>query len=162
MGPNICGPIRGPWQGDGGGWGGDEPPYPAPVFVLTHYEHEPIELAGGTTFYFVTDGFDAAFALASEAASDRGVDIAGGASTVRQALTAGVIDEFVLDFAPPSCSAPVSGSSTASPTPASSQRRSSTLLTRRTCATASAAERGRKRRLPRMARRNSSSKMPAS
>jgi dihydrofolate reductase len=68
--------------------------------VLTHYEHEPIELDGGTTFHFVTDGFDAAFARASEAAGDRGVDIAGGASTVRQALTAGVIDELVLDFVP--------------------------------------------------------------
>ena len=79
---------------------GDDPPYHAPVFVLTHYEHEPIELAGGTTFYFIGDGFDAAFARASEAAGDRGVDIAGGASTVRQALAAGVIDELVLDFVP--------------------------------------------------------------
>jgi dihydrofolate reductase len=100
MGRNMFGPVRGPWEGDWRGWWGDEPPYHAPVFVLTHYEHEPIELAGGTTFHFVTDGFDAAFARASEAAGDRGVDIAGGASTVRQALTAGVIDELVLDFAP--------------------------------------------------------------
>ena len=98
MGRNMFGPIRGPWQGDWRGWWGDEPPYHAPVFVLTHYEHEPIELAGGTTFYFVGDGFDAAFARASEAAGDRGVDIAGGASTVRQALAAGVVDELVLDF----------------------------------------------------------------
>src|SRR6476661_2416558 len=100
MGRNMFGPIRGPWEGDWQGWWGDEPPYHAPVFVLTHYEHEPIELAGGTTFYFVGDGFDSAFARASEAAGDRGVDIAGGASTVRQALAAGVIDELVLDFAP--------------------------------------------------------------
>ena len=70
------------------------------MFVLTHFERDPIELAGGTTFHFVTDGFDAAFARASEAAGDRGVDIAGGASTVRQALGAGVIDELVLDFVP--------------------------------------------------------------
>ena len=97
MGRNMFGPIRGPWQGDWRGWWGDEPPYHAPVFVLTHYEHEPIELAGGTTFYFVGDGFDAAFARASDAAGDRGVDIAGGASTVRQALAAGVIDELALD-----------------------------------------------------------------
>ena len=89
MGRNMFGPIRGPWQGDWRGWWGDEPPYHAPVFVLTHYEHEPIELGGGTTFYFVGDGFDAAFARASETAGDRGVDIAGGASTVRQALAAG-------------------------------------------------------------------------
>jgi dihydrofolate reductase len=70
------------------------------VFVLTHYEHEPIEMAGGTTFHFVTDGFDGAFARASQAAGEKGVDIAGGASTVRQALQAGVIDELVLDFVP--------------------------------------------------------------
>ncbi|MFL5920237.1 MAG: dihydrofolate reductase family protein [Gaiellaceae bacterium] len=100
MGRNMFGPIRGEWSDDWRGWWGDEPPYHAPVFVLTHYEHEPIELAGGTTFYFVGDGFDAAFARASEAAGDRGVDIAGGASTVRQALAAGVIDELVLDFVP--------------------------------------------------------------
>ena len=100
MGRNMFGPIRGPWEGDWRGWWGDEPPYHAPVFVLTHNEHEPIELAGGTTFSFVTDGFDAAFARACEAAGDRGVDIAGGAFTVRQALEAGVIDELVLDFVP--------------------------------------------------------------
>jgi dihydrofolate reductase len=96
---HMFGPIRGPWHGDWRGWWGDEPPYHAPVFVLTHYKHEPIELEGGTTFYLV-DGFDAAFAQASEAAGDRGVDIAGGASTVRQALAAGMIDELVLDVAP--------------------------------------------------------------
>src|SRR3954468_17188079 len=100
MGRNLFGPFRGRWQGDWRGWWGDEPPYHAPVFVLTHYEHEPIELAGGATFYFVGDGFDAAFARASDAAGDRGVDIAGGASTVRQGLAAGVIDELFLDFAP--------------------------------------------------------------
>jgi dihydrofolate reductase len=68
--------------------------------TASSYEHEPIELAGGTTFYFVADGFDAAFARASETAGDRGIDIAGGASTVRQALEAGVIDELVLGIAP--------------------------------------------------------------
>jgi dihydrofolate reductase len=100
MGRNMFGPVRGPWQDDWRGWWGEEPPYHAPVFVLTHFEHDPIEMAGGTTFHFVTDGFDAAFARASEAAAGRGVDIAGGASTVRQALAAGVIDELVLDFVP--------------------------------------------------------------
>ena len=89
MGRNMFGPIRGPWHEDWRGWWGDEPPYHAPVFVLTHYEHEPIELSGGTTFHFVTDGFDAAFARAKEAAGAHGVDIAGGASTVRQALAQG-------------------------------------------------------------------------
>jgi len=100
MGRNMFGPVRGPWQDDWRGWWGEEPPYHAPVFVLTHFDRDPIELAGGTTFHFVTDGFDAAFARASEAAGDRGVDIAGGASTVRQALGAGVIDELVLDVVP--------------------------------------------------------------
>jgi dihydrofolate reductase len=70
------------------------------VFVLTHYEREPIQMNGGTTFHFVTEGFDAAYAAACEAAGDKGVDIAGGASTVRQALIAGVVDELTLDIAP--------------------------------------------------------------
>ena len=100
MGRNMFGPIRGAWQDDWRGWWGDEPPYHAPVLVLTHYEHEPIEMAGGTTFHFVTDGFDAAFERASAAAGERGVDIAGGASTVRQALAAGIVDELVLDVVP--------------------------------------------------------------
>ena len=100
MGRNMFGPVRGPWQDDWRGWWGEELLYYAPVFVLTHFDRDPIELAGGTTFHFVTDGFDAAFARASEAAGDRGVDIAGGASTVRQALGAGVIDELVLDVVP--------------------------------------------------------------
>jgi dihydrofolate reductase len=100
MGRNMFGPIRGDWDLDWRGWWGDEPPYHAPVFVLTHYPREPIEMAGGTTFHFVTDGFDAAFAQASATAGEDGVDIAGGASTVRQALAAGVIDELILDVAP--------------------------------------------------------------
>ena len=103
MGRNMFGPVRGPWSsydGDWRGWWGDEPPYHAPVFVLTHHAHAPIEMEGGTTFHFVTDGFAAAYAQATETAGDQGVDIAGGASTVRQALNAGVIDEFTLDIAP--------------------------------------------------------------
>src|ERR1700751_3337906 len=100
MGRNMFGPIRGPWRDEWRGWWGDEPPYHAPVFVLTPHPHEPIAMAGGTTFHFVTEGFDVAFARASEAAGDRGVDIAGGASTVRQALASGVVDELVLDFVP--------------------------------------------------------------
>jgi dihydrofolate reductase len=100
MGRNMFGPIRGAWDEDWRGWWGAEPPYHAPVFVLTHHAHDPIEMEGGTTFHFVTSGFDGAFALAQEAAGDLGVDIAGGASAVRQALAAGVIDELTLDFAP--------------------------------------------------------------
>jgi dihydrofolate reductase len=100
MGRNMFGPIRGAWDGDWRGWWGDEPPYHAPVFVLTHHARESFELEGGTSFHFVTGGFDAAYAQALEAAGDKGVDIAGGASTVRQALAAGVIDELTLDIAP--------------------------------------------------------------
>jgi dihydrofolate reductase len=70
------------------------------VFVLTHHPHDPIEMEGGTTFHFVTEGFDVAYERAQAAAGGGGVDIAGGASTVRQALAAGVIDELWLDVAP--------------------------------------------------------------
>ena len=100
MGRNMFGPVRGGWDEEWRGWWGPEPPYHAPVFVLTHHAHDPLEMEGGTTFHFVTDGFDAAYARALETAGDQGVDIAGGASTVRQALTAGVVDELTLDIAP--------------------------------------------------------------
>lgn len=100
MGRNMFGPIRGEWDESWRGWWGDDPPYHAPVFVLTHHAREPIEMEGGTTFHFVTDGFDAALAQAKDVAGDLDVDVAGGASTVRQALAAGAIDELVLDFAP--------------------------------------------------------------
>src|SRR3954449_871302 len=100
MGRNMFGPLRGEWDEDWRGWWGDEPPYHAPVFVLTHYGHDPIEMAGGTTFHFVTEGFEAAIQQARTAAKGRDVDIAGGASTVRQALAAGAIDELMLDIVP--------------------------------------------------------------
>ena len=100
MGRNMFGPIRGEWDEEWSGWWGPEPPYHAPVFVLSHHAHAPIEMEGGTTFHFVTDGFDAAYAQAGETAGADGIDIAGGASTVRQALLAGVIDELWLDIVP--------------------------------------------------------------
>jgi dihydrofolate reductase len=100
MGRNMFGPVRDEWDGDWRGWWGDEPPYHAPVFVLTHYPREPIEMKGGTTFHFVTAGFDAALEQARAAAGAADVDIAGGASTVRQALSAAAIDELVLDIVP--------------------------------------------------------------
>src|SRR3954454_14237095 len=86
MGRNMFGPIRGEWDESWRGWWGEEPPYHAPVFVLTHHARDPIEMQGGTTFHFVTDGFDAALARAREVAGELSVDIAGGASTVRQAF----------------------------------------------------------------------------
>jgi dihydrofolate reductase len=100
MGRNMFGPIRGEWDEDWRGWWGDEPPYHAPVFVLTHYPRDPIEMQGGTTFHFVTDGFDAALEQARAAAGDLPVDIAGGASAVRQAFAAGAIDDLILNVAP--------------------------------------------------------------
>lgn len=103
MGRNMFGPVRGPWtsyEGTWRGWWGEDPPYRAPVFVLTHHAHDPLVMAGGTTFHFVTDGFDAAYARALEVAAGADVRIAGGASTVRQAFAAGVLDEITLDVAP--------------------------------------------------------------
>lgn len=100
MGRNMFGPIRGEWTGDWRGWWGEDPPYHAPVFVLTHHEREPIEMQGGTTFHFVTGGPEAALALAREAAGERSISIAGGASTVRQYLRLGAIDELRIHLAP--------------------------------------------------------------
>jgi dihydrofolate reductase len=100
MGRNMFGPIRGEWDEGWRGWWGDEPPYHAPVYVLTHYGRDQVEMDGGTTFHFVTEGFDAALEQAKAAAGDGDVGIAGGASTVRQALAAGVIEELVLDLVP--------------------------------------------------------------
>jgi len=103
MGRNMFGPVCGLWSSFGSdwrGWWGDEPPYHAPVFVLTHHQHDPIVMAGGTTFHFVTEGFDVAYARALEVAAGGDVRIAGGASTVRQAFAAGVLEEITLDVAP--------------------------------------------------------------
>ena len=100
MGRNMFGPVRGPWgDRDWRGWWGDEPPYHAPVFVLSHYAHDPIEMAGGTTFHFV-DGFDEALERAVESANGGTVTIAGGASAVRQGLERGVVDEVLVSHAP--------------------------------------------------------------
>ena len=100
MGRNMFGPIRGDWHDDWTGWWGDEPPYHAAVFVLTHYPREPLTMAGGTTFTFVTDGVESAMEQARAAAGERSVAIAGGASTVRQFLAAGLIDELRLHVSP--------------------------------------------------------------
>ena len=100
MGRNMFGPVRGPWSEEWRGWWGEDPPYHAPVFVLTHHPHEPIAMSGGTTFFFVTDGFEAALRQAQEVAAGLDVRVAGGASTIRQALAAGALDQLVLDVAP--------------------------------------------------------------
>ena len=100
MGRNMFGPVRGEWEGDWRGWWGDEPPYQGPVFVLTHFPRAPVEMAGGTTFHFVTDGFATALELARTASGSGNVDIAGGAATVRQAFALGAIDELYLEVVP--------------------------------------------------------------
>jgi len=100
MGRHMFCPDRGEWDLDWRGWWGEDPPYHAPVFVLGHREREPVEMQGGTTFHFVTDGIEAAMERAKEAAGDRTVSIAGGASTVQQYLRAGLIDELRLHIAP--------------------------------------------------------------
>jgi len=101
LGRNMFGPIRGPWPDDSWkGWWGDEPPYHTPVFVLTHHSRPPLEMAGCTTFHFVTDGIHAALEQAKAAAAGRDVRIGGGAATIRQYLRAGLIDELSLAIRP--------------------------------------------------------------
>ena len=101
LGRNMFGPIRGKWENDEWrGWWGANPPYHAPTYVLTHYPRAPIKMEGGTTFYFVTEGIDAALGQARAAAGDLDVKIGGGVSTVRQYLVAGYIDELHLAVAP--------------------------------------------------------------
>jgi dihydrofolate reductase len=101
LGRNMFGPVRGPWPDESWkGWWGEEPPYHTPVFVLTHYAREPLEMKGGTTFHFVTDGIQSALKQAQEAASPKDVRIGGGVSTVRQYLSEGLIDELHLAIVP--------------------------------------------------------------
>ena len=100
MGRNMFGPVRGEWDRPWNGWWGDDPPYHAPVFVLTHHPREPQRMEGGTTFHFVTDGIAAAFELAREAAGDGNISVHGGASTVNQYLAAGLVDELRLRIVP--------------------------------------------------------------
>ena len=100
MGRNMFGPIRGEWAGDWRGWWGDEPPYHAPVFVLTHHPRESLEMAGGTTFHFVTDGIHAALERARDASPDRPIHVAGGPSTTNAYLAAGLVDEPMLQISP--------------------------------------------------------------
>jgi dihydrofolate reductase len=101
LGRNMFGPIRGPWPDEAWrGWWGKNPPYHAPTFVLTHHPRAPIEMEGGTTFYFVTDGIESALERAREAAGDRDVQIGGGASTVQQYLNARLIDEMHVAISP--------------------------------------------------------------
>lgn len=101
MGRNMFGPIRGDWPDEEWkGWWGDDPPYHGPVYVLTHYPRDPVEMQGGTTFHFVTTGIRDALDRARAAVGDGRISIAGGASTVRQGLSAGLIDRIIVSVAP--------------------------------------------------------------
>jgi dihydrofolate reductase len=101
LGRNMFGPVRGPWpDGNWKGWWGDEPPYHAPVFVLTHFPRKSVPMAGGTTFHFVTDGIAAALQRARDAAGVQDVRVGGGVATIRQYLRAGLIDEMHIAVAP--------------------------------------------------------------
>ena len=102
LGRNMFGPVRGPWsaQDPWRGWWGENPPYHAPVIVLTHHARPPLAMEGGTTFHFVTDGLDSALRQAKEASGGKAVRIGGGVSTIRQYLVAGQIDEMHLAMSP--------------------------------------------------------------
>jgi dihydrofolate reductase len=102
MGRNMFGGGPGPWSDDPPwrGWWGEDPPYHTPVFVLTHHPREPLEMEGGTTFFFVTDGIRSAMEQARSVAGERDVSIGGGAKTLQQYLAAGLVDEFELHVAP--------------------------------------------------------------
>jgi dihydrofolate reductase len=101
LGRNMFGPIRGEWpDGQWKGWWGENPPYHTPVFVLTHHARPSIEMEGGTTFHFVTDGIHSALQRARDAAGGLDVRLGGGAATIRQYLQAGLIDQLQLVVSP--------------------------------------------------------------
>jgi dihydrofolate reductase len=101
LGRNMFGPVRGEWPDDQWkGWWGDNPPYHAPTFILTHYPRPPIEMLGGTTFHFITGGIDEALQEARAAAGAKDIKIGGGVETVRQYVQAGHVDEIHFAVAP--------------------------------------------------------------
>jgi len=101
LGRNMFGPVRGEWPDDQWkGWWGDDPPYHAPTFILTHYPRPPIEMKGSTTFHFVTDGIESALRQAKDAAGGKDVSLGGGANVAQQYLAAGLLDELRLDVVP--------------------------------------------------------------
>jgi dihydrofolate reductase len=101
MGRNMFGPIRGAWPDDAWrGWWGSNPPYHVPVFVLTHHARKPIEMEGGTTFHFVTEGIEEALRRAKQAAGAKDVRLGGGTETIRQYLRARLVDEMHLAISP--------------------------------------------------------------
>jgi dihydrofolate reductase len=101
MGRNMFGPVRGPWMDESWrGWWGENPPFHHPVFVLTHHPREPLQMQGGTTFHFVSDGIESALRQAKDAARGGDISLPGGASVVNQYLAAGLVDEIDISIAP--------------------------------------------------------------
>jgi len=102
MGRRMFSGGSGPWEPDprARGWWGDDPPFHAPVFVLTHHQREPLPMEGGTTFHFVTDGIESAIGQARAAAGEKDVLVAGGGTVIQQALAAGLVDELQVHVAP--------------------------------------------------------------
>ena len=102
MGRRMFSGGDGPWEGDpnADGWWGDEPPFRAPVFVLTHHAREPVQKEGGTSYTFVTDGLESALDEARAAAGRKDVQIGGGASVVQQALNSALLDELNIHLVP--------------------------------------------------------------
>jgi dihydrofolate reductase len=101
MGRNMFGGGPGPWgDGEWTGWWGDDPPFGHPVFVVTHHDREPLEMKGGTTFHFVTEGIEAALERAKGAAAGKDVSLGGGASVAQQYLAAGLLDEVEVSLVP--------------------------------------------------------------
>jgi dihydrofolate reductase len=100
MGRGMFGGGPGPWDESWTGWWGDDPPFRMPVFVLTHHPREPLQMQGGTTFTFVTDGIESALEQARAAAGGKDVGIGGGADVIQQYLRAGLVDKFQVHIAP--------------------------------------------------------------
>ncbi|MDR3610343.1 MAG: dihydrofolate reductase family protein [Ignavibacteriaceae bacterium] len=101
MGRNMFTSERGLWKDfSWKGWWGENPPYHTPVYVLTHYARPPIEMEGGTTFYFVTEGIEAALEMAKEKAAGKDIRLGGGVETVKQYLNAKLLDEMHIAIAP--------------------------------------------------------------
>ena len=102
MGRNMFGGHPGPWDATKpwNGWWGANPPFHHPVFVLTHHARAPLDLEGGTTFTFVTDGIESALEQARRAAAGKDVSLAGGAKAAQEYLTAGLVDEMEINLAP--------------------------------------------------------------
>ncbi len=100
MGRGMFGGGPGPWDESWTGWWGDDPPFRMPVFVLTHHPHEPLQMQGGTSFTFVTDGIESALEQAKKVANGKDVAVAGGGVAVSQFLEAGLLDEIWVDLVP--------------------------------------------------------------